>query len=613
MRIIKEILKNLYIIGSFIVLDVWLRYVTRKIGAYHLLEAEPNLFTACWAVLLSAVLIVITRKKIKRILYALLYGLCMVYAIVQYGAFLILGKFLYVSDFLFASEGSDYISYVLEFIDKKMILQIGILVLIGVLGILFMPERPKNRWLWGVGGIAIAVAGVLFVPKLYEDTSNVSKWDNFRNPAYEYEQFSNPCFDMELTGMYQFFVHDIQLQIQRKYEDHEEECIAIDAYFESKEEHEENSRTGMFRGKNVIIVMMESVDDWLITEEDTPTLSYMMKHAICFDEFYTPSYSNGYTFNTEFAFNTGVYPYSNGNVAYSLTDNDFSTSIANVFKDAGYSVHSFHEGNRTFYNRGSMHETFGYERYHSYREYKKEDISVQNDLFLTESEELYADLISGQPFCSYVITYTPHLPYTLEDELSIYALEQYPEYAQGEITEENILRAKTRVTDDMFCALLERLEQDGILDDTVIVAFADHYAYGMDDDEILQMLSEQEEHLILERTPAFVFSPELEESIHVDKVMQTTDLGPTVMNLFGLSVPKEIMGSDIFDENYDGYAIFSGDTWLTNKAYMKEGSIVWNHGMSEEEIQKMNAFVQKAHEINDSILDADYFRYLTQK
>lgn len=85
------------------------------------------------------------------------------------------------------------------------------------------------------------------------------------------------------------------------------------------------------------------------------------------------------------------------------------------------------------------------------------------------------------------------------------------------------------------------------------------------------------------------------------------------MNLFGLSVPKEIMGSDIFDENYDGYAIFSGDTWLTNKAYMKEGSIVWNHGMSEEEIQKMNAFVQKAHEINDSILDADYFRYLTQK
>lgn len=367
--------------------------------------------------------------------------------------------------------------------------------------------------------------------------------------------------------------------------------------------------TGVLAGKNVIIVMMETLDDWLISAEDTPTLYSMMTEGIAFSNMYTPQYSNGYTFNSEFAFNTSIYPYSNGNAAYTLHRNDFPYSIANMFGSAGYRVNSFHEGKTDYYNRGQMHVSLGYERYHSYQDYPQADVTVWDDRFLVKCDELYEKVVEGTPFCSFVISYTPHLPYTDEDELSRTALAQYPEYDVSEDREASILRAKARLTDDMFAGLLERLEADGILNDTVIIGFADHYAYGLTDHERLQQLSEEAGCSVLERTPAFVYCAGYDLAMDVEKVMQTTDLAPTIMNLFGLDVPRQIMGCDVFDENYAGYAVFTNGGWLTETTYVRDGVIKWNNGMTQEEIAEMNEYVQQVYQVNDAILDADYYAH----
>lgn len=212
---------------------------------------------------------------------------------------------------------------------------------------------------------------------------------------------------------------------------------------------------------------------------------------------------------------------------------------------------------------------------------------------------------------SFVITVSGHLSYNEDDEISKIALEKYPQYAEGDVTEERVLRAKARLTDDMFNGLLERLESDGILDNTVIVAFADHYAYGMTDSERLQQLSEEAGNIILENTPAIIYCAGY-EGMTVDKYMQTTDLSPTIANLFGLDVPKEIMGSDVFDPSYEGYVIFPNNTWLTEEVYMKNGSIIWNKGMTDDEIREMNEYVSKTYEINDNILKSDYYSRLNK-
>lgn len=606
---------QLFLVFSFGILDVWLRVVTRWIGAYSIFELAPNLFTLLWSVALASIVTMVPSRKAGRILYGVVYFVFMIYAIVQYGAFLVLGRLLYISDFLYAGEGAGYASWVIDLLTPSFLVQVLALIAVGVIGLLFFPHlecRKGNahpRWAARIAVVIICIFTTLFVPKLYGSRNAVNEWDDFLSPAFEYQQFTNANFDMELTGVYQFVVRDIQVQIDRK-AGREEKLQQAANFFADKDAHQSNSMTGIFKGKNVIVVMMETMDDWLISIDDTPTLYQMASTGIWLKNMHMPQYSNGYTFNTEFAFNTSVYPYSNGNVAFSLLRNNFHSSIGATFARAGYAAESFHEGLPNFYNRGAMHVAWGYEAYNSYCDFPECAYSPLDDRFLPGCDALYEDLTDGQPFFSFVITYSPHLPFTDEDALTQTALAAYPQYDVAENREVNILRAKARLTDDMFAGLLQRLEEDGILEDTVIVAFGDHYAYGLSDKDRLQQLSSEAGSDILERTPAFIYCAGSDLSMEVTKVTQITDLAPTILNLFGLDVPKEIMGNDIFADDYEGYAIFPNGTWLTNTTYMKNGILQWNHGMTEEEIAAMNAYVQNVYQVNDAILDSDYYASL---
>ncbi|WP_426350914.1 LTA synthase family protein [Alloiococcus sp. CFN-8] len=605
------LLRLIYILISFGILDVWLRVETRWIGRYSIYELAPNLFTLVWCIIIVIILQLISSRLIGRIIYAILYFITVTYVVIQYGYYMIFDKFLFISDFALAGEGAEYLEYVLDIITPWIVFEIVVLVLFGIAGIIFFPKPAKSSIKRTLASIVCIVAGIVcifFIPILYKSNESV-KWNN---PAYEYEKFSNSAYDMELTGIYQYVFRDTYLLFVGNLKDYSSIYKDIDGFFINKNNVKENEMTGIFKGKNIIIFMMESMDDWLITEGDTPTIYKMMKEGINFNNLYTPSYASGYTFNTEFAFNTSIYPYSNGNVTYSLIRNSFSESIANKFINAGYRVQSFHSGTATFYNRGSMHEVFGYEVYNSYQDYPEESVSVYDDRFLYISDELYSDLTCNSPFMSYVITYSPHLPYDIDDDLVQYALEKYPEYVEGEVTEENIIRAKARLTDDMFKGLLERLEEDGLLEDTVIIGFADHYSYGLTNQELLQQLSEETGNSILENTPAFVYCAGRDITLEVNKTMQTTDLAPTIENLFGLEVSKEIMGHDIFDERYKGFAIFSDFSWITDEVYVKSGQVMWNNGMTEEEINSMNEYVQDVYKINDAILDSDYYKLINR-
>ena len=95
--------------------------------------------------------------------------------------------------------------------------------------------------------------------------------------------------------------------------------------------------------------------------------------------------------------------------------------------------------------------------------------------------------------------------------------------------------------------------------------------------------------------------------MEVSTVCQTIDWLPTSANLFGQTICPYVMGNDIFDEAYAGYAIFPDGTWLTAEAYVVNGIPRWNHGMSQEEIADMNAFVQLFYEANEAILASDYY------
>lgn len=613
-----HIARYVFVCASFFLLDIWLRFATRDIGKHSLLYIPANVFSVFWSMIFAAVSLAMPKRTAGRIAYAVLYYAAAVYVVVQYGYYRLMGSFLYFSDFLYAGEGIGYLSYVEKILSPGFAVQVLLIIAVGLVGAAVFPAPERDRLpLRTLGKAMLAgVLGVALTPLLY-GTYNETKWNAYKSPAFQYRKFINATADLELTGTYQFVFKNAVMAVQDTgvFEDEEKEDASvqkIEDFFAARPAHEDNEMTGLFAGRNVIVVMMESMDDWLITEDDTPTLYWLREHGIDFTHMYTPEYASGYTFNTEFAAHTGVYPYTNSNAAYGLPGNDFPYALPHLFGGSQYRVNSYHRSEADFYNRGMMHAAFGYERYHSYFDYTIDGdnaVSQDNDTFLTRCPELWEDMLTGEPFMDFVITYSGHLPYDdLEEELTQEALALHPEYAVEPLTELSVLKAKIRLTDDMFAELLARLEEEGLLENTVIVAFGDHYCYGFSDEEYLQSASEAAGNAILQHTPFFIWSAD-GEPLKVEKTIQTIDIMPTLANLFGLPVPREVMGRDAFDPAYEGYAVFPDGTWVHNGTYVISGQVQWNEdGLSEEDIERMNNYVYTSYEVNDLILDTDYYR-----
>lgn len=593
----------------FWLLDLTLRAATGGAAWYPLYAAAPNLFSLGFGALFAALCLLPRRRAVGRVLYGLIYATWAVYAVVQYGIWRIFDRFLFLSDFLLAGEGLGFAGYIRQLMDARFVLVVALLILWGTLGVWRLPEDLPRRRVCPV--LALFFVLTQFVaPRLYAPVPETLDWDSWQSSGYEYERFSSSAYDLALTGPYQFVARDAYLSVLPNV-DAVEQRARIDAFFDERPSHEDNQMTGLLTGKNLILVQLESVDDFVLNDANTPTLARLQREGINFAEFYTPQYANGYTFNTEFAAQTGIYPYANGNVAYSLSRSAFPYALGNLLANVDYTANSFHKSEAKFYNRGAMHQAFGYEQYHSALDYAQDELQASDDRFLADCEELYSAMTAQQPFADFLITYSGHLGYDEIDALTTYALEQFPEYRDNSRPYEiNGLFAKARLTDEMFAHLLERLEEDGLLENTVICVYDDHYAYGLTDRVVLEEYSEAAGGRLLERTPCFIWYQGCTPQV-VTKTLQTVDLLPTLANLFGLEV-SDMMGRDAFDPNYEGYVIFPNGGWMTDTAYAKNGQVVWNNGMTDAEVSEMNAYARRFQEVNDAILDTDYYAQATE-
>ena len=118
-------------------------------------------------------------------------------------------------------------------------------------------------------------------------------WDAWESSGYEYERFSSSAYDLALTGPYQFVLRDAWLSVAPD-GDAQNQLAAIDEFFSARAAHQDNAMTGLLAGKNLILVQLESIDDFVLNEQNTPTLARLQSEGINFSEFYTPQYSNGY-------------------------------------------------------------------------------------------------------------------------------------------------------------------------------------------------------------------------------------------------------------------------------------------------------------------------------
>ena len=598
-----------------------LAYLLMKPG-----ESSPLIFGLLWALLLSGICLQLPRL-ISKIFFGLTYYFSLLWGLAQVGYYCVFGRMMWLRDIFFAGEGAEFLGDILGAFPVLWWVG-GIVLFLGGIVLIWKFPKPSKTWTGRGASLAVAVvciAGLFLLPErifmkdldIWGTRSEYAQSSSYRatyNTMYDARNVYN------ITGVHQLSFRDVWKHhiypltpaYRAALKDQEQQ---VDEYFSRRPEKQTNEMTGAFQGKNVVMVLMESMDDWMITQEDTPTLYRMMEEGINFTDFYTPGYGTARTINSEFCMNTGIYLPTNGNYVFDYVTNDFSQSMASQAVANGYTSEVFHYNTPDFYSRGAFEPAMGYDGYNCYADYESDTNRLYDDCLLFDIPELNDLFFREGPTFNTIITRSAHLSYKYNEVLSYYGLKVYPEY-RGKYgsQEEDCARLKAKLVDDLFARLLEELEKNGQLENTVILAMTDHYTYGFLNTDELMTLSGVEESLLLEKTPCFVWSADCTAQ-EVTKTLNTADFVPTMLNLLGFDSPYSYLGQDAFDPNYEGYALFPNGSWISDGVvYLNNGgkSEIYanekNKELTSEYLTEMTNRVNDFIHVSNLLLTCDYYK-----
>ena len=397
----------------------------------------------------------------------------------------------------------------------------------------------------------------------------------------------------------------------------DEELNMINNYLINSPIADYNEYTGLFAGKNLIMIMMESVNEIIINPELYPNFYKLYSEGIAFTNNYSPRNSCA-TGNNEFSALTGLYSIQNNCTANVYRDNLYSTSLFNLFNEAGYKTLSMHDYTEAYYYRSIIHANMGSGAY-----YGVQDLGIPyfNEYRNWASDEDFMDVAMDitlddldNPFMLWLTTVSSHQPYNVssvegDKYLSITENTDYPMDLRRYMS-------KLKTLDNALGILMDRLSDAGILDDTVIVLFGDHYPYGLKDTTINQVLDYDLDDYEREKTPLVIYNSEIEHE-EIDKYTSYVNLTPTIANLFNLEYdPRLYMGYDVFGDNYWDIVTFADGSWKNDLVYYNaatsEITYYEENSYTIDEIRAINESITNKMQISSLIIENDYYTYLSE-
>jgi arylsulfatase len=384
-------------------------------------------------------------------------------------------------------------------------------------------------------------------------------------------------------------------------------------YFSSQEASKKNKYTGMFKNKNLIVLVGESFSSLAIREDLTPNLYKLYKEGFQFDNFYTPIFPVS-TADGEYITDTSLIPKEGVWSFLRVAGNYMPYSYANVFEKQGYSSNAYHNHTATYYERDKYIETMGYNSYLAVGTGLEDRMDTSNwpnsDYEMVKTT--VNDYINNEKFMAYYMTVSGHMNYTKIGNMMVYRNWDQVKDLPYSNKAKGYLAANIEL-DKAVGELLSRLEQAGKLEDTVIVISGDHYPYGLTLGEINELSTfERDDKFEKFRMPFLIWSGSMKGSIKVEKIGSSLDVLPTVLNLFGAEFDSRLlMGRDILSDS-DPIVIFSDRSFITDKGRYNSltEQFTPNEGVTVEEgyVDKINTIIYKKYQMSRLILENDYYR-----
>ncbi len=420
---------------------------------------------------------------------------------------------------------------------------------------------------------------------------------------------------IEITDKDKVYYNNLNIDFNKiNSEDLDSEISAMNNYFMEETGTKKNDYTGYFKGKNLILFMAESFNSIAVSKELTPTLYKLANSSFVFENFYSPVILS--TIGGEFQELTGLYPDIGllSNVWRKGTEN-YKFGIANVFKNMGYSTYAYHDNQYNFQNRDKYLNSIGFDNYVGCKNglESKMNCNVWPESDVEMINATYTDYINNDdPFMVYYATVSGHMAYNWENAMSKKHKDMVINTSYS--NEVKAYLAAQIELDLALQTLIEKLEEAGKLDNTVIALVGDHYPYALSLDNINEISSYKRDKTFEINRSNFILWNNNTETVIVNKVGSQIDVLPTIFNIFGADYDSRlIIGKDILSDN-EGLAIFANQSWISDYGrYDSRNDTFYPSSDStipEDYIVKMNEKVSNKVMMSKLLLKNNYYNFV---
>ena len=380
------------------------------------------------------------------------------------------------------------IPMLLEFRQILYFIDIILIVVLLLTKILKIQKKTKADWKVNVLRVLSGVVAIVLFFTIDADYVEKAGEDPY-----------NKDTQVKKGTIYGYHISDIESLInikkRAKYDNKEE---MISDYEELKDEYDEKygesnyNLDGIAKGKNVIILQLESIQEFVINKtingkEITPNLNKFIEENIEFSNMFMQSYST--TADSEFSAITSLYPMENG-MSYSRYYSNKYDDIFTMFKNEGYDTSYMHGNYGYFWNRGNVYRTFGV----NHLELKDSfDDTSENVMGYLSDELLYKQAVEkmktyNMPFFSFIVSASSHTGFTLDglEDRSKVSIDvgKYKDTFFGNYLE------SVNYADYAFGTFIEELKEADLYDDTIIFIYGDHNGIDMYNEEMLDFLEQ---------------------------------------------------------------------------------------------------------------------------
>ena len=369
---------------------------------------------------------------------------------------------------------------------------------------------------------------------------------------------------------------------------------------------------GIAEGKNVIILQLESVQNFVVDKkingkEITPNLNKFLKENVKINNMHATSYTT--TADSEHSVITSLYPLENGEAFAKYYGNTYD-NLFQLFKDKGYYTMYAHGNYAYFWNRANVTSKLPIDKKTFLENFSDRSELIRtylsDELLYKQTVDMFAKQVEKNegPVIYDLVASSSHKPFELAGIIDKYKKVSI-DVGDIEGTELGNYLEAVNYADYAFGIFINLLKEKGLYDDTVIVVFGDHYGMQMYDEDLIEFLGYNKNdyndaHMQFEfsNVLAGMRVPGLSEIV-LDEAVSKSDIKPTLAQICNLKDTFS-MGTSVFDRK--SYVAINNGKVITKDYYydgtnwfdLSDGSELDLGILSEDESEKLKEYEKQA-------------------